>query len=212
MKSTNVAATAAALTAALVLTGCTGADTSGSTPSSAPADPTTSESGTQASAEHNDADITFARGMIPHHQQAIEMSKLADDRAASPELRRLAAKIEQAQAPEITTLRGFLAAWNAPESGVDHESGGHESGDHESDDHGGMSGMMTGDQMRQLEQSSGAAFDRSFLDMMIAHHEGAVRMAKKHLANGINPEAGELARNIIDTQRAEITEMRGLLD
>ncbi|MCP2180386.1 DUF305 domain-containing protein [Prauserella alba] len=217
MKSTNAAATAAALTAALVLTGCAGQDTSGGTPTSTPAvsttsEPATSESGTpkpatsepgmRASAEHNDADIAFAQGMIPHHRQAIEMSELADDRAGSPELRRLAARIERAQAPEIATLRGFLSSWDAPESATDHGAG----------EHSGMSGMMTDEQLRRLERSDGTTFDRLFLDMMIDHHEGALRMARDQLANGTSPEATELAREIIDTQRAEITEMRGLLE
>ncbi|GAA1191921.1 hypothetical protein GCM10009675_02900 [Prauserella alba] len=156
----------------------------------------------RASAEHNDADIAFAQGMIPHHRQAIEMSELADDRAGSPELRRLAARIERAQAPEIATLRGFLSSWDAPESATDHGAG----------EHSGMSGMMTDEQLRRLERSDGTTFDRLFLDMMIDHHEGALRMARDQLANGTSPEATELAREIIDTQRAEITEMRGLLE
>lgn len=205
MKITSVAATATALTAAFVLTACSDETASGNAPNSTPAVSSPSDPTAQASAEHNDADIAFARGMIPHHQQAVEMSKLAATRAGG-DVRRLATTIEQAQSPEIAKMRGFLASWNASESGMDHEAEDHESGDH-----GGDSGMMSDGQMRRLEQADGAAFDRMFLEMMIAHHEGAVRMAGAQLTDGINPEATTLAREIIAAQRAEITEMRDLL-
>ena len=203
MKIKNVASAATALTAVLVLTACGGADTSGTATSPAPVAPTSAAApGAQVSAEHNDADIAFAQGMIPHHRQAVEMSALATGRAGSDEVRRLAAAIEQAQAPEIAQMRGFLAAWGAPEpGGMGHGGMGH----------GGMAGMMTGDQMRRLEQSTGAAFDRMFLEMMIAHHEGAVQMAQTELADGVDPQARALAQEIIDAQQSEITVMRRLL-
>ena len=203
MKIKNVASAATALTAVLVLTACGGADTSGTATSPSPVAPTSAAApGAQVSAEHNDADIAFAQGMIPHHRQAVEMSALATGRAGSDEVRRLAAAIEQAQAPEIAQMRGFLAAWGAPEpGGMGHGGMGH----------GGMAGMMTGDQMRRLEQSTGAAFDRMFLEMMIAHHEGAVQMAQTELADGADPQARALAQEIIDAQQSEITVMRRLL-
>ncbi len=76
---------------------------------------------------------------------------------------------------------------------------------------GGMGGMMTPEQMTQLEQTSGAEFDRLFLEMMTEHHMGAVEMAQAELADGSDPRATELAQTIIDTQQAEISEMEGLL-
>lgn len=145
------------------------------------------------------ADIAFAQGMIPHHQQALDMARLAPQRAGSPEVRDLAARIEAAQGPEITTLTGWLRNWGAPIG-----DGGH-------DHHGGMPGVMTADQMAALTASGGAEFDRLFLELMIAHHQGAVEMARTELAEGTDPAARELATSITTAQQSEIEEMNGLL-
>ena len=75
----------------------------------------------------------------------------------------------------------------------------------------GMSGMMSDQQMQQLEQASGVEFDRMWLQMMIAHHEGAVQMAQTELRDGRNPEAKALAQTIIDAQQTEITQMQEML-
>lgn len=77
--------------------------------------------------------------------------------------------------------------------------------------HGAMSSMMSGDQMNQLGQAAGAAFDRMFLQMMIIHHQGAVTMAETELTDGQYPDARRLAQRIIDAQQREITEMQALL-
>ncbi|MFP5070856.1 DUF305 domain-containing protein [Pseudonocardia nantongensis] len=222
MKITNVATAATTLTAALVLAACGGGDPAGSAAPANPAPAPTSAAAAPSaavSAEHNQADIAFAQGMIPHHQQAVKMSKLATDRAGSDDVRRLATEIEQAQGPEIAQMQAFLTAWGAPAPGampgMDHESmgdGPDQNGMGQGGmDHGGMAGMMNPDQMGQLEQANGADFDRMFLEMMIAHHEGAVQMAQTELTNGTNPEAKALAQQIVDAQETEITEMRELL-
>ena len=170
----------------------------------APSAPTAAppESATVVSADHNEADIAFVQGMIPHHEQAVEMSQLAADRASSPQVKELAATIEAAQAPEIEQMRGFLAAWGVEE---DSSMGGmHQGGV-------GMPGMMSGQQMGGLDQANGAAFDRMFLQMMVLHHEGAVTMARTELSDGQNPQAKALAQAIIDAQTAEIAQMQDLL-
>jgi uncharacterized protein (DUF305 family) len=74
----------------------------------------------------------------------------------------------------------------------------------------GMSGMMSPQQMRGLETATGAAFDRAFLEMMVAHHTGAIEMARTELARGQSPEAKGLAREIIDAQQSEIAQMQVL--
>jgi uncharacterized protein (DUF305 family) len=71
--------------------------------------------------------------------------------------------------------------------------------------------MMSDQQMQQLEQASGAEFDRLFLQRMTEHHNGAIAMANTELATGQNPEAKALAQQIVDAQQAEIGEMQGLL-
>jgi uncharacterized protein (DUF305 family) len=177
--------------ATLLVTGCGGADTPAApAPTSSPA----------ASADHNQADIAFVQGMIPHHEQAVEMSELAANQASSPQVKELAATIERGQAPEIEQMRAMLAAWGVAE---DSSTGGH----------GGMGGggMMTPEQMHGLQQATGAAFDRMFLQMMIMHHEGAITMARTELSDGQNPQAKALAQTIIDQQTTEIAQMRELL-
>jgi uncharacterized protein (DUF305 family) len=207
MTTTNAALAAATITAALVLTGCSGGTAAESAAPAAAPPAATGAPGTDA--RHGDADIAFAQGMIPHHRQAVEMARLAEGRASDDGVRRLAAAIEAAQGPEIEQLRGFLAAWGAPESAgtaTDHGAHGAHGG------HGDMSGMMTADDMVELERATGPAFDRRFLELMIVHHEGAVAMAGAELADGENPQARELAQRIVDAQRSEIDAMRGMLE
>ena len=181
----------------LVLAGC--ADGS----SDAADNGRTSSSDTSAGAEStfNDADVTFAQGMLPHHQQAIEMAQLAEGRAADPRVLDLAGRIEAAQAPEIDTLNRWLADWGADDNmgGMDHGSGD------------GMGGMMSEEDMTTLMSASGAEFDRMFLQQMIAHHRGAVDMAVTEAADGQNTDAIAMAETIRDSQNAEIAEMQQLL-
>ena len=180
---------ALALVAALALTACGNDAGNGSSSSSS---------------EFNDADVTFAQSMIPHHEQAVEMAKMAASHASTAEVKDLAAKIEAAQGPEIKKMSVWLKAW-----GKDVPSGGNMGGmNHGSD---GMPGMMTNADMMSLDSSDGAAFDRMFLTMMIEHHEGAVEMAKTEQADGKNPDAIALAKKIEADQTAEIAVMKDLL-
>ena len=163
---------------------------------------------TSSEAAFNDADVTFAQGMIPHHQQAVEMAQMAEDRAESPELKQLASEIEAAQAPEIEQLTSWLEDWGAevPSDSMGHGDMGH---GHSSSD---MSGMMTAEDMSMLEDANGMEFDRTFLTMMIEHHDGAVGMAQTEVADGENPDAIAMAEQIITTQKAEIEQMQNMLD
>ncbi len=201
---------------AVALTATALASCSATTPA-APAAPPSADAAPDAgsSGAHNAADVTFVQGMIPHHAQAVEMSALVPDRAASPRVKELAARIAAAQGPEIEQMRGFLRGWGIPEApgGAPEAPGGME---HGSLGHGGtggaaMPGMMSDQQLGQLRGASGAKFDRLFLTQMISHHEGAVGMSVTELAEGQSAEATALAQRIIDAQRAEIGEMRGLL-
>ncbi|MGH3985090.1 MAG: DUF305 domain-containing protein [Pseudonocardiaceae bacterium] len=193
-------------TAAIALTGAAALGGCGSTET---APPGSSASSPQVAQAHNQADITFAQGMIPHHAQAIMMSEMAAQRAGSPQVKDLAARIQTAQQPEIDQMSGFLRAWNTPVPDANSPMGGMGKMDHGGG--GGMPGMMSGDQMQQLGQATGDAFDRMFLQMMITHHQGAITMAETELKDGQNPEARELAQRIIDDQQREITEMQSLL-
>jgi uncharacterized protein (DUF305 family) len=160
---------------------------------------TGSTSATQGDA-HNDADTTFAQMMIVHHQGAIEMADLAGDRAGTAEVRSLAQGISAAQGPEIERMTSWLEAWGEETTPM---------GDMEGMDHGGMEmdGLDQHGAMAELESLSGTDFDRRFLELMTAHHRGAVEMSQTELADGQNPQAQELARTIIDDQQAEIATM-----
>jgi uncharacterized protein (DUF305 family) len=153
------------------------------------------------SGNFNDADVMFAQGMIPHHQQALDMVKDADTKASNPAVKKLAAQIEKAQAPEIEQLSGWLKAWGkpVPASGAGHE-GGHQ-----------MPGMMSEADMQKLRQAKGAEYDKILLQMMIDHHNGAITAAKDEQANGKNPDAKALAKRIETTQAAEVKQMKKLL-
>ena len=156
-----------------------------------------------AEADHNQQDIEFASGMIPHHESAIMMAQMAQDQAADQRVKDLAARIEAAQDPEIETMSGWLADWGAAAS----SGATDDSMDHGGMDDGNMGGMDTG----ALAGISGAEFDRMFLTMMIEHHQGAVEMAETEIADGQNAEAIALAESIRESQTAEIAEMQQLL-
>lgn len=195
---------ALALAAALTIAGCGSNDTS-----------TSSTTSSSSSSSFNDADVTFAQSMIPHHQQAVQMAKMAKMNASSPEVKQLAEKIEAAQGPEIDTMTGWLKEWGKKvPSGSGSGMGGM---DHDSDDDmgsmgsGDMPGMMSGADMKKMMGASGASFDRMFLTMMTEHHTGAIKMAKTEQANGKSADAVALAKKIEADQTAEITQMKQLL-
>lgn len=156
----------------------------------------------QTAPAHNDVDVMFAQGMLPHHQQAIEMSRMAAQNAGSQQVKDLAARIDAAQGPEIDKLNGWLRDWNAQQSG----HGGHGG-------HGGhsMTGMMSTDEMASLGQTKGHEFDQKFLMLMIKHHEGAVEMARTEVEKGRFPDAQQMAREIMISQQSEIDSMRTML-
>ncbi|MEU0059896.1 DUF305 domain-containing protein [Streptomyces sp. NPDC006334] len=217
----RAAVAATSVTAALVLAAC-GSDgvSNGSghggghdSASSAPSATSSSSAGVDAAAgAHNDQDVAFAQGMIPHHRQALEMAGLAAGRASSAQVKDLAARVEKAQDPEIKTMTGWLRSWGqeAPSGagsmpGMDHSGQGGTSGGHD------MPGMMDGKDMDRLEKASGADFDTMFLTLMIEHHEGAVQMAATQKEKGVYGPAKAMADDIVTGQSAEIAEMKKLL-
>lgn len=182
---------ALALVATLALAACGSDNTDGVSTSPSTASP--------SAADHNKADATFVRSMIPHHEQAVQMAKMATSHAASPEVRDLAATIEAAQGPEITTMTGWLTAWGEKAMAGSMPA------------MKGDTGMMSDSDMSRLDAATGAAFDRMFLTMMIGHHSGAIQMARTEQTTGENPDAIALARAIEAAQAAQIAEMRTML-
>lgn len=213
MNVKNFAMPAALVAAALALAGCGGA-AQGTSPNSAAAaqapmdhsghsmplgTPNASTSPSSTQGVFSAADVMFAQMMIPHHEQAVEMSDIV---LAKPGLdsrvTKLAEQIKAAQAPEIAIQRDWLTAWGQPSAMA--ADAGH-----------GMDGMMTADDLAKLKAAAFPEAARLFLSQMIAHHEGAVAMAQTELSAGSNPDAVAMARSIIDSQTAEIDAMKTLL-
>ena len=159
-------------------------------------------SGGSAGAGFDDDDVMFAQMMIPHHEQAIEMSDIALDPAvgAGEEVRALATRIKEAQDPEIDRMTALLGEWGSstePDPSMDHSSM--------------MSGMLSADDLAALGGLRGTEFDTSWLQAMIAHHEGAVSMAREVLESGVNSDVRKLAESIVAGQQSEIEEMTNLV-
>lgn len=183
-----------------------GSDDSSSADTAAPATTAAAEAPASTPAGDvtlNDADIEFAQGMIAHHEQAIEMAEIALDpnRQAGAEVLDLATRIQAAQEPEIEQMTAWLTA--AGESITMDMSEGH--------DMSSMEGMMTAEQMDALAVATGTEFDTMWLEMMIAHHEGAISQSQTVKANGSNPDVLALADQIVAAQQGEIAEMQALL-
>jgi uncharacterized protein (DUF305 family) len=158
------------------------------------------------------ADIDFMTGMIGHHAQAIEMSRMAESHGASPEVQRLASRIINAQRDEIATMQNWLRVRNQPVpeakpgpmmmnmGGTMHEML--------------MPGMLTAEQMKALDAARGKEFDRLFLTGMIQHHKGAVQMVAD-LFNSYGAAQDELtfklASDVQVDQRTEIARMERML-
>jgi uncharacterized protein (DUF305 family) len=150
----------------------------------------------------DDDDVMFAQMMIPHHEQAIELSDIALDPTvdASEDVRRLASAIKAAQDPEIDEMKAMLSEWGASiemDPDMDHSEM--------------MDGMLTTDELAALSILRGATFDRAWMEAMIRHHEGAVSMARDVLSDGVNSEMRALASAIESAQTTEIVEMQTLL-
>lgn len=207
-RTTTIGFVAALATAAALVAGCTNDNdhdghSMGSMMTSAPM---SGEAPSENNAsDHNTADVMWTRMMIPHHQQAVEMAGLATGRTDNAALLALATRIEAAQEPEIDQMTGWLAEWDEPTgmSDTDHAMDGMDA------DH--MGGMMSSEQMAELEALSGREFDRAWLTMMIDHHQGAVDSAQTVRTDGRSTQVRELADRIVTSQQAEIETMRSLL-
>lgn len=178
--------------------------TATTTPETTETTTATTEADGEISADHNDADIMFAQMMIPHHQQAVEMSEMLLAKEGIPaQVVEFAQGVIDAQGPEIDRMNAMLEAWDqqpvTDSGGMDHGK------------MGGMSGMMSQEDMTALEEAQGTEAARLYLEQMTAHHEGAVDMARDEVADGQNPHAITLAEQVISDQEAEIAQMQQML-
>ena len=158
-------------------------------------------------------DLMFARMMIPHHEQALEMSVLALTISTDSDVRDLAQRIDDGQGPEIKLMRSWLGS-NESAEGMGHEMPDGTMMDNDimgetmmdSDE---MAGMASEENLAELASLTSPEFDALFLQLMIAHHEGALKMVEM-IEGSANAEALALAEEISIAQRAEIEEMTAL--
>ena len=151
--------------------------------------------GDDEAVQGNETDGAFLAGMTPHHESAIEMAEMAQEEAEHPEIRRLADDIIEAQTDEIELIDSIhRRLFGEPVAAADHASMG-------------MSAPEMGMDMDMGMLATANPFDRAFIDAMIAHHQGAIRMARIELAEGEDAEAKSLAEAVIAAQSAEIEQM-----
>ena len=148
----------------------------------------------------------FARDMMVHHAQAVEMAEIVRDRTENPHVRILGADIALTQQAQIGQMQGWLAVWGLPATGTGPAMAwmGHPT-------EGRMPGMATPEEVNRLRTASPEEADESFLRLMIAHHRAAVPMAKAVLKETPPQAVEQLARAIVASQRAEIVVMEDML-
>lgn len=152
---------------------------------------------------YTEADVHFMQGMIAHHAQAIYMSRMAASRQANPRLLKFANKIDQSQQAEIRLMQDWLIAnkQTAPDTGSWRTMT--------------MPGMLTAAQLAQLDAAHGADFDQTFLNLMIQHHQGALKMVADLLASPLaaqDVDVSVFANDVVTVQTAEIGTMQQMLE
>lgn len=153
-------------------------------------------------AVYTKADVQFMQGMIAHHAQAIVMSRMAETNGANPQVLKLSRKIDQSQVPEIIIMQAWLRRHGqfAPDTSSWHDMR--------------MDGMLSDDELKAMSAANGVAFDRLFLNGMIKHHAGALKMVDdlfKSPGAGQEVDANVFANDVVTAQTAEIGIMRRLL-
>jgi uncharacterized protein (DUF305 family) len=154
-------------------------------------------------AAHNAADVAFARNMLPHHQQGVELAAMVPAHTTNPDLRVIAAHIGADQQAEIQTLNLLLAQW--------HEEAHPDGGDHVGHEGMPMMGMVDQNTINELQSLDGASFDTLWAKSMISHHQGAVKMAQDEITNGQCVDAIHVAKLIVEAQQREIATMTHLI-
>ena len=154
-------------------------------------------------APYTKADVEFMQGMIAHHSQAIVMSRMAESHGASPQVLKLSNKIDQSQVPEIAIMQAWLKRNNqfAPDTSSWHNMT--------------MSGMLTPEQLKELDAARGVDFDRAYLQFMIQHHAGALKMVDDLFNTsmaGQEVDVNVFANDVVTAQTVEIGIMQKLLN
>jgi uncharacterized protein (DUF305 family) len=156
------------------------------------------EHGSHAAGNLNEADIMFLQMMIPHHQQAIDMSDLALTKSSDAELLALAKDIRDGQSAEIITMKAWLNG-----AGADADMG-HSMGD-------SMGGMLSDSELATLKAASGKNFDLLWLAGMSGHHDGAIHMTTM-IEDASNTDIKKFGADIVAAQSAQIKQMAAMIE
>jgi uncharacterized protein (DUF305 family) len=215
MAKTRLLVLGAAAVIALGITGCTPAEEDAAplptTPVvqlGAPGEPNRTLSPSEAAAlgtiGYVEEDVLFVRDMLHHHSQAIQMTGYVEDRTTDRDIRLLAERMQVSQTDEITQLETWLQKRGEPVRDPD--------GDHAHDAES-MPGLLTDEELAELEAAEGDAFDTLFLQYMIRHHQGAVQMVSELYASGggQEPDIDAFARHVEADQAIEIARMQEML-
>ena len=165
-----------------------------------------------ANTSYIEADVNFLQGMIVHHKQAILMSSMVGKRTNNPTIVDLADRIDASQEDEISFMEGWLKdrGENVPEENEHSMMSHHDMEDHDMSMHLDMVGMASPKQLKELENSKSTDFDRLFLQLMIAHHDGALEMVKdlkKFSGAAYDPILNEFVSDLVNDQGVEIERM-----
>jgi uncharacterized protein (DUF305 family) len=197
MSRATMAVGAAVLAAVLAVGACSNSDTGKAGPSA-----TGASTSAPAVDPHNQADVTFAQQMTPHHRQAVEMSDMVlGKQGIDPRVVDLAGQIKAAQAPEIEQMQTWLSQWGTPIPSAMPGMPGMT----------GMDGMMSEQDMASLQNAQGVAASKLYLTQMVKHHQGAIIMAQDEINHGQFPAAIAMARAIVTSQQQEIDTMNKIL-
>ncbi|MGE4427161.1 MAG: DUF305 domain-containing protein [Solirubrobacteraceae bacterium] len=210
--NTRTGVLALALTGALAAAGC-GSDDSGTSAGGGHdghnmGGSSTPKSTTATAASAADVDKAFVSQMIPHHEMAVEMAGYAPANGERSQIRELGGSIIAGQAPEISQMKAIAKRLNVRPVAMPMDG--------ESMDHGSMTaaaktlGLSMDDMGMSMEMGAlkdAKPFDRAFIDEMIPHHQGAIRMARAELAKGSDPELKKIATAIVAAQKQEIEQM-----
>lgn len=147
----------------------------------------------------NADDVMFVQMMIPHHKQGIEIVRVAREKATTPELKTLAAAIESTQGDEITTMTGWLKAWDQPLNPP-------------STAHAHHGGLPETDRKQIAALRTSKHFERDVINLLVAHQDDAVQMALAEAFQGANPQVKDWARQVESSRKAQIKQLLTLLD
>lgn len=180
--------------------------------------------------DNRSADAGFARDMQVHHLQGVELAMIVRDLTDDPDVRRLAYDIATTQSQQAGQMYGWLEEWDLSQAGSEPSMTWMTrpplAGSDEHDGHGAaatkaaasahspggpMPGLATPEQIAEVQAATGVEAERRFLELMIAHHRGAVEMADAVLARAETRVVLRLAQSNVDSQTAEIELMQGML-